>query len=103
MATAMLLARDGHDVSVLERDAEAVPDSVDEAWTTWARAGVVQFRQPHFLQARVRHVLDAELPDVRAALLAAGAVRVDPISRLPAAIEDRDPRPGDERFLSITA
>ena len=60
MATAILLARDGHDVTVLERDAEPVRDSVDEAWSAWERAGVAQFRQPHFLQARVRHVLDRE-------------------------------------------
>ena len=103
MATAMLLARDGHDVSVLERDAEAVPESVDEAWTTWARAGVVQFRQPHFLQARVRHVLDAELPDIRDALIEAGAARVDAMARIPPAIADREVRPGDDRFVSITA
>jgi 2-polyprenyl-6-methoxyphenol hydroxylase-like FAD-dependent oxidoreductase len=103
MATAMLLARDGHEVTVLERDAEPVPESVDEAWWVWKRAGVRQFRQPHFLQARVRHVLDRELPDVRDALIAAGATSVDPIARLPAAIEDRRRRAGDERFVSITA
>jgi 2-polyprenyl-6-methoxyphenol hydroxylase-like FAD-dependent oxidoreductase len=103
MATAMLLARDGHEVTVLERDAEPVPESVDEAWSAWMRPGVAQFRQPHFLQARVRHVLDRELPDVRDALLAAGATTVDPIARLPAAIEDRRRRAGDERFVSITA
>jgi len=103
MATAMLLARDGHDVSVLERDAEPVPDSVDEAWAAWNRKGVVQFRQPHFLQARVRQVLDAELPDVRDALIAAGAARVDPIARMPSAIASREARPDDERFVSVTA
>jgi 2-polyprenyl-6-methoxyphenol hydroxylase-like FAD-dependent oxidoreductase len=103
LATAMLLARDGHDVLVLERDDAAAPQSVDEAWTSWTRRGVVQFRQPHFLQARVRRVLDSELPDVRDALLAAGAVRVDPIARMPPAITDRASRPGDEQFVSITA
>jgi 2-polyprenyl-6-methoxyphenol hydroxylase-like FAD-dependent oxidoreductase len=103
MATAILLARDGYEVTVLERDAEPVPESVDEAWSAWMRPGVAQFRQPHFLQARVRHVLDRELSDVRDALLAAGAATVDPIARLPAAIEDRGRRAGDERFVSITA
>jgi 2-polyprenyl-6-methoxyphenol hydroxylase-like FAD-dependent oxidoreductase len=102
-ATAILLARDGYEVTVLERDAEPVPESVDEAWSAWMRPGVARFRQPHFLQARVRHVLDRELSDVRDALLAAGAATVDPIARLPAAIEDRGRRAGDERFVSITA
>jgi 2-polyprenyl-6-methoxyphenol hydroxylase-like FAD-dependent oxidoreductase len=103
LATAILLARDGDDVAVLDRDAAPVPDGVDEAWESWARAGVAQFRQPHFLQARVRQVLDRELPDVRDALLAAGAVSVDPITRLPLSIVDREARPGDDRFASVTA
>ena len=103
LATALLLARDGHEVSVLERDHEPVPDSVDDAWSSWARGGVVQFRQPHFLQPRVRQVLDADLPDVRDALIAAGAVRSDPLTRMPPTITDRAPRAGDDRLASVTA
>ena len=103
LATAVLLARDGHDIVVFERDHEPAPDDVDVAWTTWNRPGVVQFRQPHFLQARVRQVLDRELPDIHDALLRTGAASVDPLVRLPPAITDRDVRPGDERFVSVTA
>jgi hypothetical protein len=99
----MLLARDGHEVTLFERDAAPVPDSPDDAWATWERKGVAQFRQPHFLQARVRHVLDAELPDVRDGLVAAEAVVVDPMERLPPAIADRQPRPGDDRWISLSA
>ena len=65
--------------------------------------GVVQFRQPHFLQARVREVLDRELPEVAAALAAAGAARVDPLQRLPGANGDGALREGDDRFVSVTA
>ena len=103
LGAALLLARDGHEVTVLERDPEPPPADADAAWSAWARRGVVQFRQPHFLQARVRHVLDRELPDVRDALLRAGAASVDPIDRLPKAIGDRARRPGDDRFVSVTA
>ena len=103
LATAMLLARDGHDVTVLERDPDPVHGSTEEAWEAWERGGVAQFRQPHFLQPRVRHVLDAEFPEVRDALVAAGASRADPIARLPPMITDRAPRPDDARFVSITA
>jgi 2-polyprenyl-6-methoxyphenol hydroxylase-like FAD-dependent oxidoreductase len=103
LATAMLLARDGHEVVVLERDREPPPEAVAEAWDVWSRRGVVQFRQPRFLQARVREVLDRELPDLRDALLAAGGVRVDPIDRMPASIADRSPRIGDERLVAVTA
>jgi 2-polyprenyl-6-methoxyphenol hydroxylase-like FAD-dependent oxidoreductase len=102
-ATAMLLARDGHEVTVLERDEGPVPESSEEAWERWSRGGVTQFRQAHFLQSRGRAVLDEELPDVGAALEAAGAVRFDPLRRMPPSIADRAPRPGDERFVTITA
>jgi 2-polyprenyl-6-methoxyphenol hydroxylase-like FAD-dependent oxidoreductase len=51
----------------------------------------------------VRHVLDAELPDVRDGLVAAEAVVVDPMERLPPAIADRQPRPGDDRWISLSA
>jgi 2-polyprenyl-6-methoxyphenol hydroxylase-like FAD-dependent oxidoreductase len=103
LGAALLLARDGHEVTVLERDSEPVPAEVDAAWSDWGRRGVVQFRQPHFLQARVRDVLDRELPDIRDALLQAGASSIDPIARLPKGIADRAARAGDERFVSVTA
>ncbi len=103
LSGALMLARDGHDVTVLEQDPAAVPDSPLESWEAWERGGVAQFRQPHYLQPRGRLVLDAELPDVRDALLAAGGLRFDPLKLMPPWIADRAPRPGDERFETITA
>ena len=103
LATAMLLARDGHSVKVLERDASEVPDTVEEAWRSWDRRGVAQFRQTHNLHPRVRHLLEAELPDLREGLVEHGAYRMNMISGLPPMITDRDPRPGDDRFLTDTA
>ena len=102
LASAMLLAREGHDVTVLERDPEPAPDTLDEAWETWSRGGVAQFRLAHYLHARAREMLEADLPDVRDALLAAGAVSLNPTLRPPPGIADRDPRPGDERLTTIT-
>jgi len=103
LATAMLLARDQHDVTVLERDPDPVPETADEAWERWARGGVAQFRQPHYLHPRARHVLDAELPDVRDALVAAGALRFDSLTTAPPSLPRLDPRADDERFISLTA
>ena len=103
LATGMMLARDGHAVTVLERDQGPVPDSPELAWEQWSRDGVAQFRQAHYLQPGGRAVLDAELPDVAAALEAAGAIRFDALSMMPPTITDRTPRPGDERFVTITA
>ncbi|MBB3676433.1 FAD-dependent oxidoreductase [Modestobacter versicolor] len=103
LATAMVLARDGHEVRVLERDAGPVPDSPTDAWQGWHRPGVAQFGQAHYLQARSTRVLDAELPDVRDALLAAGALRYDLLDNAPPTAGVLDRRPNDDRFVSVTA
>ena len=103
LATGMILSRDGNEVTVLERDETSVPESPEEAWERWSRDGVAQFRQAHYLQSRGRAVLDDELPDVSAALEAAGAARFDPLQLMPPSIADRGPRPGDERFVTLTA
>jgi glycine/D-amino acid oxidase-like deaminating enzyme len=63
LAMAMLLAKDGHTVTVLERDPEP-PPAAEEAWAGWQRKGVNQFRLPHFFLARFRILLEAELPEV---------------------------------------
>ncbi|WP_448611734.1 FAD-dependent oxidoreductase [Geodermatophilus sp. URMC 60] len=103
LASALLLARDGHEVTVLEQDPDPVPDTPAEAWERWHRGGVAQFRQPHYLQPRVRQVLDAELPDVSAALAVAGAVRFDTLTTTPPTVPPLDRRSGDERYVTVTA
>src|SRR4030095_3083103 len=69
---ALLLARDGHDVTVIERDASALPETPQEAWDAWARKGIAQFRQPHNFMPGFRQILETELPDLQDALLRAG-------------------------------
>jgi 2-polyprenyl-6-methoxyphenol hydroxylase-like FAD-dependent oxidoreductase len=103
LTVAMLLARDGHEVTVLERDPDPVPDTLGDAFTAWERGGVAQFRQAHYVHPRGREVLDDCLPDVRDALAAAGALQFDTLGGMPPTIADRTPRPGDERFATITA
>ncbi|MGH4023640.1 MAG: FAD-dependent oxidoreductase [Pseudonocardiaceae bacterium] len=102
LSTAMLLARDGHQVTVLETDPSPVPGAVAEAWQRWDRKGVAQFRQPHLLLAGARQVLDADLPGMTDRLLAAGCIWVDPLSALPPQLTDTLPRPGDDRFRFVT-
>src|SRR6187549_2502720 len=97
---AMLLARDGHHVTVLERDPATPCDPVD-AWSHWQRRGVNQFRLAHAFLPRFRQVLDAELPDVTAVLVADGALRINRIDQIPAAITGGW-QPGDERFEQVT-
>jgi 2-polyprenyl-6-methoxyphenol hydroxylase-like FAD-dependent oxidoreductase len=102
LSTAMLLARQGHAVTVLEHDREPLPDSPEEAWNAWERRGVGQFRLPHFLLPPVSRLLDSYLPDVKEALLRAGCITFNVLATMPASIADRTPREGDERFLTIT-
>src|ERR1700694_3909073 len=99
----MMLARDGHDVTIVERDVAQVPECPEEAWELWSRGGVGQFRQAHFLQPGGRAVLETLLPDVAAALEVAGATRFDVLCTMPATIADRAPREGDDRFVTVTA
>ena len=54
LASGMMLARDGHEVIVLEKDWQAVPESPQQVWDHWSRDGVTQFRQPHWLHPRGR-------------------------------------------------
>ena len=103
LGTALLLARDGHDVTVLERDAGPVPDSPQSAWEHWDRKGVAQFRQPHNFMPGLRLLLEAELPDVPDALARAGAARFDLANPLPPFLTDRTPRPIDEKLWTLTA
>jgi 2-polyprenyl-6-methoxyphenol hydroxylase-like FAD-dependent oxidoreductase len=103
LACALMLARDDHEVVVLERDSAGAPDTHDRAWTSWRRSGVTQFRFAHFLQPAGRALLEVELPDVMAALAAAGAVRFDLLDTMPPTITDRRPRPGDDRLVTLTA
>lgn len=103
LAAGMLLRRDGHDVIVLEREAEPAPRSPQEAWEGWTRDGVIQFRQPHFLLPRGRMLVEESLPDVAGALEAAGGLRFDLLSVRPPSITDWAPRATDERFRTLTA
>jgi flavin-dependent dehydrogenase len=104
LGTAMLLARDQHEVIVVERDPAGPPPpaDTDAAWSGWQRRGVNQFRLPHFMLPRWWQLMREELPEVGRALQAAGSCQVNVLEMLP--VERRGPlRPGDERFDTVTA
>jgi 2-polyprenyl-6-methoxyphenol hydroxylase-like FAD-dependent oxidoreductase len=102
LTAAMLLARDGHEVTVLENDPAEPPAPGPAAWDGWRRAGVAQFHQPHNLFPGFRRVTEAGLPGVTERLLAAGCVWDDPLANLPPSLSDREPRPDDDRFRFVT-
>lgn len=95
---ALLLARAGHVVVVIERDhLEPAPD-VETAAATAFRASAPQIVQPHVLLATFRTLVRERLPDVYAALLAAGVVEADVVSQLPGGVTDRAAQPGDHEL-----
>ncbi len=101
LSVAMMLAADGHQVTVLEANPQGVPADSLAAWDSWERKGVAQFHQPHTLFARFRHILDEELPGMVEKLVAAGGEWMDPLDPMPPTISDPTPRPGDDRFKTI--
>jgi len=81
LATALMLARRGHAVTVVERDGFEVGPPLDSP--AWQRRGIPHFLQPHAFIPRGRRELRGSLPDVYAALIEAGAHDVDIRGKLP--------------------
>jgi 2-polyprenyl-6-methoxyphenol hydroxylase-like FAD-dependent oxidoreductase len=100
LTAAMLLAGDGHEVTVFERD-PAEPPPPGEAWTSWERRGVTQFRLIHYFLAPFRGILETELPHVLEALEAAGALRANVFRTIPESVSGGF-RPDDEQYTILT-
>ena len=102
LALAMLLAKDGHDVTVLERDANEPVDDPEEAWKGWERRGVGQFRMLHSCcpggAARSKPSSRRCSPSWRLAVGCASTPSPACPTSSPAGF-----RPGDERFETVTA
>jgi 2-polyprenyl-6-methoxyphenol hydroxylase-like FAD-dependent oxidoreductase len=102
LSAGMLLARDGRRVRVLERDPAPPPAPPAASWHAWERRGVNQFHMLHSFLARWRQTIEAELPEVAAAMDATGALRLNAVADAPAALSG-GAWPGDERFEVLTA
>jgi 2-polyprenyl-6-methoxyphenol hydroxylase-like FAD-dependent oxidoreductase len=63
-----MLARRGHDVLLVDRDAGPQPEA------RWARRGVMQFELPHFFRWIVRDAICEEVPELWTAILLAGGI-----------------------------
>ena len=98
---ALVLARAGHEILLLERESlEPAPD-VESAAACALRPGAPQIVQPHIIMAKCRELLAGHLPDVHAALLDAG-VAVAPLwTQMAPTLADKAPRPGDERLTLL--
>ena len=101
LLAALFLARDGHAVTVYERDDTDVPETADEAFEKWDRSGAAHARQSHAILARLRTILRERAPDVVAALAEQGATELSVDRLLPPDITDREPRPGDDDLVLL--
>jgi 2-polyprenyl-6-methoxyphenol hydroxylase-like FAD-dependent oxidoreductase len=101
LLAALFLSRDGHYVTVFERDDTDVPATADEAFDGWDRRGAAHARQSHAILARLRQILRHRAPDVIDALIAQGATELSVERILPPDITDRAPRPGDEDLVLL--
>ncbi|WP_208027627.1 NAD(P)/FAD-dependent oxidoreductase [Rhabdothermincola sediminis] len=100
LAAALALSREGHRVTVIERDATPLPPDPDAAFD-WNRRGAPQVRHSHALLARLRNLLRDRYPDVLQHLLDAGATEIRFGEMLPETIDDRSPQPGDDDLVAL--
>jgi 2-polyprenyl-6-methoxyphenol hydroxylase-like FAD-dependent oxidoreductase len=100
LGTALALSRQGHEVTVLERDRTPLPHDPDEAFE-WDRRGAPQVRHSHAMLARLRNLLRDRYPDVLQALYAAGVTDWPLTVNLPPTIDDASPQPGDDDLVML--
>ena len=98
---ALLLARAGHDVVVLERDRLEPAADVESAAAVAFRPSAPQIVQPHLIMARCRQLLIERLPDVYAGMLAAGVAEAPLRTQMPDTLADTASRPGDEDLMPV--
>ena len=96
-ATALSLARDGHEVVLLDRDPGPTRSDPDEVFDTWSSYGIPQHRQPHNFLGLGRAVLRDRFPELYGELLAGGAGEVD-LGRF---LGDAPPEPGDADLATL--
>ncbi|MDW5598540.1 NAD(P)-binding protein [Conexibacter stalactiti] len=98
LACALLLARAGHEVTVVERDASRAVAGGDEAFAAWERPSVRQWALVHNFSARSRGLLAERLPDVLQRLRDDGVEEVNPLALL---LAPERQRPDDERLTGL--
>lgn len=100
LGSALVLARQGHEVTVVERDDTPMPDSADAAFD-WDRRGAPQVRHSHAFLARLTGLLRRSYPDVYAALLAEGATEMRFGDDLPPTMTNFVREPGDDELVML--
>lgn len=100
LAVALVLARRGHEVTVIERDNTPMPNTADEAFA-WDRRGAPQVRHSHAFLARMRNLLVSDYSDVYAALLREGATEMRFGEDLPQEMVGFVRQPDDDELVML--
>jgi 2-polyprenyl-6-methoxyphenol hydroxylase-like FAD-dependent oxidoreductase len=98
---ALLLARAGHEVLLLEKDRLELARDVESAAASAFRSSAPHIVQPHIVMARCRQLLIEHLPDVYEQLLGAGVQEAPISTQMPPTLTDTTGRPGDERLTML--
>ncbi|MFD3507700.1 NAD(P)/FAD-dependent oxidoreductase [Nocardia sp. NPDC058666] len=103
LTAAMLLAREGHRVTVLDKDSGGATADAEQAWDQWKRPGVNQFRHPHIMLPAAFALLTRELPEAVTQLRALGARTHNMLDGAYDLAPIGGRKPGDERFDTLAA
>lgn len=98
---ALILARAGHEILLMERDEFIIADDVEAAARMAFRTGAPQIVQPHVILPKCRELLLEHLSDVYRSLLASGAVEGPIQTQMPQSLTDKTAHPGDERLTLV--
>ena len=101
-AAALMLAADGHDVVVVDRDAGPVPAGPDEAWE-WDRRSIRQYRFAHGLLPRGHRLMAQYFPHLVEQLRQLGGLEINLAHAFVDLVPGSDHRPDDDRFATVTA
>lgn len=100
LAASMMLADDGHHVTVFERDDAPTPPGPTEA-TDWNRRSVAQFGLAHWMQCRGTSILRHSVPSAYELLADNGGLSFNLVTYL-LSLQGLDPEPGDDRYDLLT-
>lgn len=102
LSAALFLARRGHQVVVLEKDATPTPVDLADVGG-WHRRPTPQVAHSHAFLARSRSILAAEAPDVLDAMLGAGVRQAHLAAEAPTTIDGFAPAAGDDELVVLNA
>ncbi|MDG2303107.1 MAG: FAD-dependent oxidoreductase [Candidatus Binatia bacterium] len=103
LGVAILLARRGWSVRVLERDHRPPVATPEDAFRFWRRPGLPQFRHSHTFLARLTAVLREHFPEVLTALRAAGTIEIPLTIGTPPSLDLGPREKGDGELVLLGA